>query len=431
MQLILGMGRTGLSVARFFAKKNLPFIIADDQKKPSLLADCQACSPVKFYGGQTNIPLENISQAIISPGIPDKHWLIKQLKQKNIPLKSDIDLFAQHAKAPIVAVTGSNGKSTVVHLLTKMANDAGMCATMGGNVGIPALEILSEQTQLYVLELSSYQLDYINHINLNTAVVLNISPDHLDRYHHFDDYVASKLSIYKHTKQPIVPNNQAHIPLKANQISYGLELPRQKDQFGTVVCHHQRYLLQGETVLMSADEMSLLGLHNVHNTLAALSLGFQIGLDVKTMVKTIKQFDAIDHRLQWVACYHRIDYYNDSKSTNVCASLVALEAIAQKHPSAKLVLLMGGLAKKEDYQPLAKLASQLCHQIIIFGQDQTLLAPLFAQRKTSCVNSLEIAIKTAQSMINQGVILLSPACASFDQFTDFTHRGNAFVKAIE
>lgn len=442
MILILGMGQTGLSVARFLTQQKCGFSVADDQTSPKLLNQFQGYQIANYFCGKLKthaIQWQIISQVIVSPGINPKHPALLKALSLEIKLLTDIDLFDQYLtkqpylkRAKVIGITGSNGKSTVVRLCTKIAQDANIDACACGNVGLPVLDAVLDfpKTQLYVLELSSYQLDYLNHIQLEIAVVLNITPDHLDRYTSFENYISSKLRIFEISKYCVKPLNNPDIPINTQDITYGLTLPTTPTQFGTMVCHGSRYLLQGDTVLMPTIELSLLGLHNVENVLSALSIGHQLGLPVASMIQTIKGFQAVKHRLAYLGEYQNIHYYNDSKSTNVQSSLVALEAMEQIHSDLDIIVLIGGLAKKEDYQPLADKAQQVCSYIIVFGQDAQRFTSLF-NHKTQCVDSLSDAIQTARNLIPKGVILLSPACASFDEFDNFEHRGDFFTNQVK
>ncbi len=432
MQLIFGIGKTGLSIARFFAKNNIKFIIADDNKQPKLLAQCLTYKPSDNYCGLIDdISLNNIKRVIVSPGIAKDNKLIIKLRQNNIPIITDIDIFSQYAKAPIVAITGSNGKSSVVSLIACMAEYEKIKVAKAGNIGIPALDVLADDIELYVLELSSYQLDYLSSIKLKIAAVLNISPDHLDRYNNFNDYVNAKLSIYKYSEIKIAQRDAEFIPKKlVLDATYSLNIPNNAQQFGSVVCHNRRFLLQGDTVLMSADDTKLIGKHNICNILASLTVGYKLNISIENMLLAIKQFAPINHRLEVINGLDNI-YYNDSKATNVAATLAAIDAILDKYNNKKLAIIIGGIPKQEDYKPLAYKTNKVFDKIIIIGEAKKIIGNLFATNKTIYANSMLHAVQLAKDSINKGVILLSPACASFDMFYDFNNRGDEFKKAVQ
>ncbi len=432
MQLIVGMGVSGLSVAKFLIKQNQAFIVYDDYQTPNKLADFLALNAKCYCGSDEYLDFSIIKRAIISPGIPNKHKLINKLKQHHIPVISDIELFGMNAKAKIIGITGSNGKSTLTHLITKIARDQGKKAVMAGNIGVAALDALSNEVELYVLELSSYQLDLIQKIKLHIAIVLNITPDHLERYSSFDDYRQSKLSIYSYAKYAVIDRDQADSIATDNAIYYGLGLPQSTTQFGTMVYNGKRFFTQGNIRLLPTSSIKLIGLHNVSNILAAFSIGYKLGLKIPQMLKTAQSFTAVPHRLEWVACKGGIHYYNDSKATNADASCAALEAIQQQHDLniSKLALIIGGIAKGNNYQLLANKANAICDYIFCIGDARKTLAFLFDVHKTKCCLSLAIAVENAQKQLDSGIILFSPAGASFDQFDNFEQRGNVFKSLI-
>ena len=449
MQLILGMGVTGLSVAKFFAQKYIPFVIADEAKNPKLLKMCLAQKPKAYYCGMLKkMPLTHIERAIISPGIPQDSNIIKRLNKHKIQTVSDIDIFAEYAKADIVGITGSNGKSTVAHLLLQMALDANVKAKLGANVGVPALSCLSDDADLYILELSSYQLDYLKNIKLKVAVVLNITPDHLERYENFASYMRSKLSIYKYADICVVPLDEACIAKKISGTGFSLNMPNfntpsKPHLFGSVVYRGMRYLMCANKILFVSEALALKGLHNTHNILAALTLGFKIGLDVEVMRGTVKRFKGIAHRLEFVARIGALDYYNDSKATNVAAAIAALETLSVHHKTCKnLVLIAGGILKKESYTPFIKIVYRTCFACILIGRDGQKLGTYFASEKKYMTKknvvltkiyfakSINEALDISARLVQTGIILLSPACASFDMFDDFSERGNVFKQAV-
>lgn len=410
MELILGNGKTAQSIARFFNQQNIAFILLEDTTQAK----------------DKNI-LQGIDKVFISPGIPATQdiviWAIKQ----NIPISSDIELFSHHAKAPIISITGSNGKSTVTQLLGEMIANNGKKVAIGGNIGKPALDCLKDEIEYYVLELSSYQLDYTQNLNLLTGVVLNITPDHLDRYPSFQHYIDSKLSLYQHCQYPVINLDEPLTPKIDNAKCFGMDIPKQDNDFGTVSCHGSRYFLKGNNTLMCISDMQLIGEHNIKNVLAALTLGDQIGLSIDSMIESVKTFKGLKHRLEWVVKKQSIDYYNDSKATNVISTITAIQALTPKYQD--IVLILGGIAKQEDYSSLFKLINEQITSVVLIGKD----ALQFDKQitiKIAHAKTMQDAVNSAQSMINNGAILLSTACASFDMFDNFEQRGNAFKQCI-
>ncbi|BBB22898.1 UDP-N-acetylmuramoylalanine--D-glutamate ligase [Abyssogena phaseoliformis symbiont OG214] len=430
MKLVLGLGKTGFSIARFISVQNIDYKIADSRTNPPLLSkytnEFLKSSPT--LGAWTLDLLTGVDEIFISPGIAQNESIVIWAKKQNIPIVSDIELFSRFAKAPIIGITGSNGKSTVTQLLTQMIADAGIQVAMGGNIGTPALDCLNDKIEYYVLELSSYQLDYSHHLNLIAGVVLNITPDHLDRYQSFKHYTNSKLSLHQHCQHLVINLDEPLAPKKANAKHFGISIPEQADDFGTVTCHDTYYLLKGDDILMSINEAQLIGEHNTRNILAALALGDQIKLPITSMIQSIKNFKGLEHRLEWVAKKQNIDYYNDSKATNAISTITAIQALMHKHQN--IVLILGGIAKQEDYTLLFKLINKSITNVVLIGQS----IQQFEQEintNTNHAKTMQEAVNIARSMINNGAILLSPGCASFDMFDNFEQRGQEFKEIVK
>ncbi|MBT4746407.1 MAG: UDP-N-acetylmuramoyl-L-alanine--D-glutamate ligase, partial [Candidatus Thioglobus sp.] len=284
------------------------------------------------------------------------------------------------------------------------------------------------EVELYVLELSSYQLDYSKNLNLLTGVVLNITPDHLDRYQSFEHYTNSKLSLYHYCQNLIINMDEPLVPTQASATHFGINIPKQEQDFGTVTCHGSCYFLKGDEVLMGVDEMQLIGEHNVANILAALALGDQIGLNMVTMTDCVKIFKGLEHRLEWVTDKQGIAFYNDSKATNALASITALKALIDKHEN--IVLIAGGLAKDEDHAEFFELIDRDVFGVVLIGQSAMDFEHGIHTAKTIHAQDMREAVSLAKDMINNGVVLLSPACASFDMYDNFEHRGREFKRAV-
>ncbi|SMM99339.1 UDP-N-acetylmuramoylalanine--D-glutamate ligase [uncultured Candidatus Thioglobus sp.] len=425
MKLILGLGKTGLSIAKFLATKNSIYRIADSRLQPPFLSEFLAEMPnaTPVLGDWTQDLLGDIEEILVSPGIAENEPIIIWARALNIPIISDIELFSRYAKAPVIGITGSNGKSTVTQLLGEMIANDGKNVAVGGNIGKPALDCLTDKVDFYVLELSSYQLDYTQKLTLITGVVLNITPDHLERYPNFSAYINSKLSLYDYCQQPVFNLDEKHTP---NDTGFSLNMPKNERDFGTVNCHGSYYILKGDKSLMCVDDMSLIGKHNVVNVLAALALGDKIGLNIDSMIATIKAFKNLEHRLEWVAKKQNIDYYNDSKATNSNATITAINALIGRYKNISLIL--GGIAKNEDYSELFALINQRITSVILIGQD----AQAFKNNidvQTTFAASMQEAVDYANNSDCE-VVLLSPACASFDMFDNFEKRGEAFKTCV-
>jgi len=430
MKLILGMGLTGLSVARFFSSNNIAYRIADSRlsppmqdicKKENLLSDCH-------LGEWKESLLDNITEIIISPGIAETESIVGWARLQKIPVISDIELFGRYTKAPIVGITGSNGKSTVTQLLGEMSIGSGKNAVICGNIGKPVMESLSDEAELYVVELSSYQLDYTNSLNLLTGVVTNITPDHLDRYPDYDIYIASKLNLYEYCQYSVVNLNEPLVKGVEGDSSYAIEEVTQSCEFSAKKVDGVFTLYQGEDILMTSNDLMIVGRHNVENVLAALTLGHQVGLSVEEMIQVAKSFTGLPHRLEWVANLSGVDYFNNSKSTNAISTITAIEALSDRYKS--IVLIAGGIAKKEDYSKLFQLISEKINAVILIGESATLFSQQINGCPVSIVESMKQAVISSKAIAKEGAILLSPGCASFDMFVDFNERGEVFKRHV-
>ncbi len=410
MKLILGNGKTAQSIAYFLDKQNILFILLKDTRRL-----------------KNKDILRGIDEIFISPGIPQTQDIVIWAREQNIPLTSDIELFSRHAKAPIIGITGSNGKSTVTQLLGEMIANDGKKVAIGGNIGKPALDCLndslSDEVDYYVLELSSYQLDYTQNLELLTGVVLNITPDHLDRYSSFQHYIDSKLSLYKYCQYPVINLDDLLTPRIDDAKCFGVDMPKQVSNFGTVTCHDSCYILKGDDTLMNVNNIALIGKHNITNVLAALTLGDQIRLSINSMVESIKTFKGLEHRLEWVIKKKNIDYYNDSKATNAISTITAIKALVVKYKTISLIL--GGVEKNENYSELFILIDKYISSVILLGKSAKVFKNNIKVAKITNVNSMQAAIDAASNS-NCEAVLLSPACASFDMFNDFEHRGDVF-----
>ena len=430
MKLILGMGLTGLSVARFFSSNNIAYRIADSRlsppmqdicKKENLLSDCH-------LGEWKESLLDNITEIIISPGIAETESIVGWARLQKIPVISDIELFGRYTKAPIVGITGSNGKSTVTQLLGEMSIGSGKNAVICGNIGKPVMESLSDEAELYVVELSSYQLDYTNSLNLLTGVVTNITPDHLDRYPDYDIYIASKLNLYEYCQYSVVNLNEPLVKGVEGDSCYAIEEVNQSCEFSAKKVDGVFTLYQGEDILMTSNDLMIVGRHNVENVLAALTLGHQVGLSVEEMIQVAKSFTGLPHRLEWVANLSGVDYFNNSKSTNAISTITAIEALSDRYKS--IVLIAGGIAKKEDYSKLFQLISEKINAVILIGESATLFSQQINGCPVSIVESMKQAVISSKAIAKEGAILLSPGCASFDMFVDFNERGEVFKRHV-
>ena len=432
--VIIGLGGTGLSCARYFQRHGVPCLVVDDRERPPGLADLRRdCPDVELITGE--IPLSRLLTAgylIVSPGVSLQHPAVAQAAVAGVPVMGDIDLFMQLVDAPVVGITGSNGKSTVTALLGAMLEQAGVKAGVGGNLGPAALELLRDEAGMYVLELSSFQLERSAPLGLKLACHLNVSPDHLDRHGDMQAYHAAKQRIFL-SCQALVYNRDDLLtrPLQADSTpatSFGLGAPDLK-HYGLRVQDGEHWLCRGFEPLMPAAEVALPGRHNQANVLACLALGEQLCLPLPGMLETLRHFSGLAHRSQPVATVDGVTYINDSKATNPAATRAALRGMS---PAGGLLLIAGGQAKDADFSALAKDIRHLCKAVVLLGEDAGLLQQALDQALPVIrVAGMEEAVQHCAQLAQRGdMVLLSPACASFDQFSGFAERGEVFSDCV-
>lgn len=454
LTIILGLGVTGLSVARFLSRQKTPFIVMDSRENPPAYdAFIKEFAGVKCILGELDAELLSIaSDIVISPGIDLKTPEVAAAIDAGASVIGDIELFVREVhksevKKPIAAITGSNAKTTVTSLVGQMAKDAGVNVAVGGNIGTPALDLLLEEADLYVLELSSFQLESTSSLNATVSTVLNISEDHMDRYEALADYHRAKQKIYFGAQTVVInradPLTQPPLAQGVSRISFGLNKP-DRHGFGLIYKNNKNYLAHEFKVLMPSDELQLRGSHNVANCLAALAMGYALELPINSMLATLKNFKGIVHRCQWVATVNGVDYINDSKATNIGATVAAINGFSDGASATstvndkKIILIAGGQAKGADFSVLVKGLKNNVSTIILIGIDATLIELAIADAGISdsinilYADTLNNAVHLAQNNARQNdIVLLSPACASFDMFENFEDRGNQFVEIVE
>lgn len=432
MRLIVGLGTTGLSVARHLAVRGEAFAVTDSRANPPGLAALRALGdlPLALGGFASPCALGEITEAILSPGVDLREPFVQQLQAQGIPVVGDIELFARAAQAPVVGITGSNGKSTVTTLLGEMARAAGRRVAVGGNLGTAALDLLADDVELYVLELSSFQLDTVHSLRCAAATVLNVSEDHLDRHGSFAAYAAAKARIYHGSRVAVVNRDDVETERDSGQCKtvtgFGLGAPAAGD-YGLLTRADSLWLAQGADALMPVAQMKLPGLHNAANALAALALGDAVGLPRQAMLATLREFNGLPHRCAWVAEIAGVTYYNDSKGTNVGATLAALSGLP-----GPVVLLAGGQGKGGDFHPWRKPLMEKGRGLILFGEDAARIALEVGEAVPQYqVSSLRAAVQQAAAIARPGdCVLLSPGCASFDMFKGYADRGDQFVQEV-
>ncbi|OFE11141.1 hypothetical protein PHACT_14935 [Pseudohongiella acticola] len=441
--VIVGLGKTGLSCARYFHARGRPFKVIDSRFSPPSLAEFETEFPGQQIelGGFSQQSLLQAGEIVLSPGISLQTPEIAHAISQGVPVTGDIDIFSREVTAPVIAVTGSNGKSTVVTLVAEMARQMGIRVAVGGNLdgraSMPALDLLhSGERDLYVLELSSFQLETTSSLNAEIAVILNLSEDHLDRYASMQDYAAAKQRIYKGARQVLINRNDpASEPWETaagQHWSYGFDQAAGDHDYGLSLKDGDSWLMRGSNHLMKVRELALVGRHNVSNALAALALGHAVGIPDAAMVTTLREFSGLPHRCQLLRNLRGVDYFNDSKGTNVGATLVAIESVAER-TRGELILIAGGIGKDADFSPLLPALEQYVKRVVLIGRDADKLARLIGSRADIMrATSMEEAVaEAASSALSGDAVLLSPACASFDMFKDFAHRGRVFAAAVE
>jgi UDP-N-acetylmuramoylalanine--D-glutamate ligase len=431
--VIVGLGATGLSCARYLHAQGWRLAVTDTRSEPPqlpALRELDAAIPVRLGGLDTTLLADAVC-VVASPGLPLTGTFFEEVRRRGLAIVGDIELFARAARAPVVGITGTNGKSTVTTLLGRMAQRAGLRVKVGGNLGEPALELLAGGTELYVLELSSYQLETTASLRCRAATVLNVSPDHLDRYPSFADYAAAKARIFVNCETAVINLDDplvAALPRRAPRtLSFSLRASIGAD-YAIAMHGGEWWLTRAATPLLPVSALRIKGLHNAANALAALSLGEALELPLPSMLDELGAFSGLPHRSQWVADVDGVSYVDDSKGTNVGATLAAVAGMA-----GPLVLIAGGDGKNQDFAPLAAALRGKVHHAVLIGRDAPLLAGALAGVCTlECCQTLPQAVQAAARAARPGdTVLLSPACASLDMFRDYAHRGQVFVEAVQ
>jgi len=423
---VIGLGLTGRSCVRFLLSQDVAITLYDTRADfdKSLL---QSLAP------QLSIALGPLQSAslcqhqllLVSPGVAIEQPAIAAAKRSGVLIWGDVELFSHFVDVPVIGITGSNGKTTVTTLVTQMANEAGTKAVAIGNIGLPVLDgLMDKSIELFVLELSSFQLETTHQLKLISATVLNISDDHMDRYNGLAHYADAKRRIYAHSDCDII-NRQD--PLTASDsdlvISFGTDKPNTDTQYGLF----EGGLYCGQQHLIKASDMAMIGQHNQLNALVAIALGRQAGLPLAAMLQTLGHFSGLEHRCSRVMTNDGICWLNDSKATNVGATLAALAGLSG---AGQLIVIAGGDAKGGDLTPLATPFSEKVAQLIVIGQDKQLFCDIYPAAQ--CQDSLEQAVTLAGSYAKPGdTVLLSPSCASIDMFSNYIARGQAFIDAVE
>ncbi len=440
LHLVAGLGKTGLSIARYLHRKNKPFVVFDTRKAVPGVAEIKAEFPdVPIFLGQ--IPTELVSELtdiIASPGVSLDLPFLQQAKQAGVAIYGDIECLAREINAPVVAITGTNGKSTVTTLVGEMAKAAGFRVAVAGNIGTPVLDLLDDghQYDLWVLELSSFQLDLTYSLSPVAATILNVTPDHLDRHHSLDAYVEAKQRIYNQAKIALFNRDDswtipsARYDRGLDHISFGQNAPT-AGNWGLITQDNKTFLAKGEECILAVDSLLIKGVHNWLNALASCALAEAAGIPRQHIINVLKTFSGLPHRCQWVRTLDNVEWINYSKGTNVGATISAINGIGGSM-QGKIVLIAGGQGKGADFQELTQPIADFVRSIVLIGEDADKMeAELGHVVPTVRASSLEGAVVIAKTQAKPGdVVLLSPACASLDMFRDFNHRGEVFTTSV-
>lgn len=434
-RVVVGLGVTGVSCARYLHQRGLPFSVVDTRADPPGLEELRREMPdIRIYAGE--YPPELIDSAcelIVSPGVAMDDPVVERARASAVDVVGDIDLFVREAQAPVVGITGSNAKSTVTELLGEMARDAGVNVGVGGNLGTPALDLLAEERQLYVLELSSFQLERAGRLGLAVAAVLNLSADHLDRHGTMQVYHQVKHRIFRGCRSAVINRDDPlTIPLVAADValvSWRMSEP-ELGGFGLREHGGAQWLCHDFEMLLPVSELGLAGRHNVANALAALAIGFAAGLPPASMAMTLRHFRGLPHRCQLVAQIAGVRYVNDSKGTNVGATAAALNGLGGDRD---VILIAGGQGKGADFKQLLAPVARHCRLLVLIGEDARKIETALAEAVPVLLEpDMEAAVAKAAANAQSGdTVLLSPACASFDMFSGYAERGAAFCSAVE
>jgi UDP-N-acetylmuramoylalanine--D-glutamate ligase len=429
--VVVGLGKTGASCLRFLSKRGIAVSATDSRRNPPGLAELGslADSLDLRLGGFDLSLLEDASQVLMSPGLSLEEPIARAARERGIEVLGDVELFARNVHAPVIGVTGTNGKSTVTTLVARMAAAAGRSVLAGGNLGVPALDLLDQPApDLYVLELSSFQLETTSSLRLRAAVVLNVTADHLDRYPSVAQYALAKSRIFAKAATVVLNADDplvARMGAAARTVTFSIE--RAEADFTLLRRGGQTLLARHGQELLDVARMKITGLHNAANALAALALGNAAGLPMPAMLDALESFPGLPHRSEWIADVAGVRFVDDSKGTNVGATLAAVAGMP-----GPLVLIAGGEGKGQDFRPLADAFRGKVRHVILIGKDAPALAAVLkGVCTTQTARSMQEAAGLAAGIATAGdTVLLSPACASLDMFRDYGHRGDVFAAAV-
>ena len=434
--VVIGLGKTGFACARYLAAQGVSFAVADNRDEPPMLNEMKAALPgIPLYLGEFEESLlANAERLLISPGVSLHEDVIINAINSGVDVYGDIELFCRNSSSPVIAITGSNGKSTVTTLVAEMARAANLDVAEGGNLGTPVLDLLSEkEPDVYVLELSSFQLETVTSLNAVASVVLNITPDHMDRYEGIKAYQAAKERIYDGDGTMIINmDDPAVVNMSRTQracVGFTLLEP-EADNYGVRAYDDVRWIVKGDEKIIPVNDLRIRGEHNIANAMVAMALTETLNCPLDAMLSVLRSFPGLDHRCQWIAEHKNVEWVNDSKGTNVGATCAAIKGLSGDE---NLILIAGGDGKGAEFSDLEEIAEGRLKAAIVLGKDgPTLGKVLLNVVPVHSVDSMEMAVETAARIAKDGdIVLLSPACASFDMFKNYQARGEAFATAVK
>lgn len=433
--VVIGMGNTGLSCARFLSDRKIHFAMVDSRKKPPMQHVIETAFPeVPLYTGSFNSNLLcHAETLLLSPGVSINEPAITNAINAGVSVYGDIELFCRHIKSPVIAITGSNGKSTVTTIVAEMARAAGISVGVGGNLGPPALDLLKNpEPELYILELSSFQLETVSSLNAVAAVVLNISEDHMDRYFSLDEYTSAKLRIYNGSGVMVLNLDDPKVSNMRREgrriIGYTLTDPG-SNTYGIRTYAGTQWVVHGDEKIIPTGKVQIAGSHNISNILAALALSDVLQLPQAVIKQVLVNFHGLPHRCQTVSEFDGITWINDSKGTNVGATRAAITGLAG---DKNIVLIAGGDGKGADFSLLSEVAKKHLHAAVVIGRDGPRIKNVL-QAYIPVIDAMDMnsAVAAAANLARKGdIVLLSPACASYDMFSDYRARGDSFIQSV-
>ena len=440
--LVIGTGKTGLSCIDYLYKNNENIVIADTRSVPPNLEVIKNKYPnIRVQSGQITNDLINDSDVlVVSPGISFNESFIQKALELQKEVIGDIELFVKKTKAPIIAVTGTNGKTTVTTIIGEMCKNNGLNTIVGGNIGTPVLELLKKPVpDVYVLELSSFQLQTTHSMKFDVSVLPNISEDHIDHHGTMENYIQAKLKIFKNCKNAVINKIlltevgwSTCFSRKNNTLFiFSLDESINSNSVGIKEFKEENYLFDHESAIMSVSDLKIEGTHNQENALAAYAAGKAFGLKHNMMIEVLRNFSGIRHRCQLITEANGIKWYNDSKATNVGATIAAVNGLGNEKKN--IILVLGGIGKDADFKPLAEPIKKYTKALILFGRDADLInKDLNDCSNTVYAESLQDVINKAGALAQSGdIILFAPACASFDMFKNYEHRGDEFERMVK